>query len=194
MRTALPILFVAFGAGCSATALELEAPTSTLETASATERLAPLTPFTPPVPAGCASAADYDGCFAFDGATPLEVVAHLPATLADGAVVTARFHRIDRDDAPAEPAQKRVLVAENVQFRVPADDTRRDVRLYFQVFAGRYQIELGVDAHGGGTAGTQLRGWSATSDDAPVREQADAAIVEVAVAPVSTSLLLALPQ
>lgn len=146
---------------------------------------APLVPFDPPTPLGCAGAAAYDGCFAFDHATPFKLTLGLPETTKKGSVVIVRFHR-DGDSAST-------LVANQVEFRVQA---RAELNLYFQVFPGAYAIEAGVDLDGDGDAfgKSDATGWSAVSADRAVTQQASAALVDVADTPVSTAFALTLPQ
>ena len=186
MRLVGWILLAAFGAGCSAGAQDTQTTPSNLASATVNDGRAPLVPFDPPTPRGCAGAAAYDGCFAFDNATPLAVHLTLPETTKKGAIAILRFH-------PAAPTASRPLVANQVEFRVLA---RNELHLYFQVYPGSYQIEAGVDSDDDGDAfgPNDATGWSSATVESAVTDQTSAALVDVADTPVSTSFALALPH
>ena len=185
MRLTGMLVLAALGAGCTASTQDAQSVPGVLASANVNDGRAPLVPFDPPTPLGCAGAAAYDGCFAFDNATPLAVAIALPETAKKGALAIVRFHRIG--DAT------KTLVANQVEFRVPA---RAELHLYFQVFAGSYRIEAGVDCDDDGDAfgPHDATGWSSVVTESAVTDQGAAAIVDVADAPVATSFALALPQ
>ena len=189
MRIVGSILLAAFGAGCSAGVQGAESVPDVAATTDVNKERAPLVPFDPPTPLGCAGAAAYDGCFAFDHATPLAVTIVVPESTKKGALAVVRFHPVTGDATNTAKA----LVANQVEFRVPA---RAELHLYFQVFPGSYAIEAGVDSDDDGDAfgAHDASGWSSVAVESAVTDQSAAAIVEVADAAVSTSFSLALPQ
>lgn len=188
MRARSTLLFslLACGAGgCgSSSSAPADAPSPNETLASATiPGHAPVSPFVPPAPAGCAGATAYDLCFAFHDATPLAVVVQLPDAARPQAIAVVHFHRDD------DTRDKRVL--DGIKF--PVSDAKRELRLYFQVYPGSYRIEVGVDADGDGDpeGPGDLVGWSSESVAAPIIDEADAALVDVASSPIEASLALA---
>ena len=171
--------------GCSSSSAPADTPAAPgEELASATiSGHAPVSPFVPPQPAGCAAATAYDLCFAFEGATPLAVVIELPAAAHPKAIAAVHFHREDGTH------DGRVL--EGVKF--PISDAKSELRLYFQVYPGSYRIEVAVDADGDGDpeGPVDLVGWSSESVSAPIVDEAAAALVDVAASPIEATFALA---
>lgn len=187
VRSASCFSFVALASfastACSSSA-PAAAPADDETLASATlEGHAPVSPFVPPQPAGCAAATAYDLCFAFHDATPLAVAVQLSEPAQPGAIAVVHFHRHDQTN------DKRVL--DGVKFSVRA--ATRELRLYFQVYPGSYRIEVGVDADGDGDpeGAGDLVGWSSASAAAPTVDEAGASLVDVASSPIETSFALA---
>ena len=170
--------------GCSSSAPSDTSTPSDEKLASATiAGHAPVSPFVPPQPAGCVAATAYDLCFAFEGATPLAVVIELPEAAHPQAIAVVHFHRDDQTQ------DRRVL--DGVKF--PISDAKRELRLYFQVYPGSYRIEVGVDVDGDGNpeGPGDLVGWSSENVDAPIVDEAAAALVDVAASPIEASFALA---
>jgi hypothetical protein len=172
--------------GCSSSAEPAAAAPpngDTLASAAITPGHAPVSPFAPPAIAGCAGATAYDLCFAWDGATPLAVVVQLPEAARPQAIASVHFRR---DDGVND---KRVL--DGVKF--PIAGAKRELHLYFQVYPGSYRIEVSVDTDGDGNpeGPGDLVGWSSESREQPVLDEARAALVDVATAPIEASFALA---
>lgn len=156
------------------------APEQTLSSGAVDAR-APVSAFVPPTPRGCAAAAAYDVCFAFDGATPLAIRATLPPGARTRTVGVVRFHRAS--------GKRDHLQLDQLRFEV---GDARELRLYFQVYPDAYRIQVGVDADGDGNpeGPADLVGWSATSPEVAALDETEAAIVEVADLPIETAFRL----
>jgi hypothetical protein len=178
MRIAVTLSLIGI-AGCGSTTPA--APERALASGTVEDARAPVSAFVPPTPPGCAGAAAYDACFAFEGATPLAVRVALPPEARANAVGVVRFHRAS--------AVRTHLELNQMKFKV--GDTR-ELRLYFQVYPDAYRIEVGVDADGDGDPDgrADLVGWSAMSPDVAVIDETEAAIVDVGEAPVETAFRL----
>jgi hypothetical protein len=178
----MTLVIATIGAGCSAQSSTDAPADETLASATVNDGHAPVSPFVPPTPAGCAGATAYDLCFAFDKATPLAVNITLPESAASHAVGVVRFHRVSgAADAP---------VAEHVEFTF---GEKRDLRLYFQVYPGAYRISVGIDADGDGNPDgpRDAIGWSSSTPGQAVVDEASAAVVDVGSDPIETSFALA---
>lgn len=147
----------------------------------AVEARAPVSAFVPPTPRGCAGAAAYDVCFAFDGATPLAVRVALPPGSRTRTLGVVRFHRVSGAREHLELDQLRFEVRDALE-----------LRLYFQVYPDAYRIEVGVDADGDGDPDgpSDLVGWSASSPEVAALDETAAAIVEVGALPIETAFRL----
>jgi len=178
------LLFTLFAMGCGSSSAPPDGPSENPTLASATiPGHAPVSPFVPPAPAGCAGATAYDLCFAFEGATPLAVVVQLPEAARPQAIAVVHFRRDD------DTQDKRVL--DGVKF--PVSDAKRELHLYFQVYPGSYRIEVGVDADGDGNpeGPGDLVGWSSDGGARAIVDEADSALVDVASAPIEATFALA---
>jgi hypothetical protein len=150
------------GSGSDAASSSSSSPPA-LASAAAADR-APLEPFTPPSPRGCAAAGAYDFCFAFDTGTPLAVHVALPRAASAGAPAVVRFARV------VAGVPKRNL--DEVKFTLERGGD--ELVLYFQVDPAEYRVGFGF-----GEGADEVFGWSP--------------IVEVGAAPVATRFTLDAP-
>jgi hypothetical protein len=183
MRAAVTLCVLAIVAGCGGSSSD--EPVEHVDGAPIGGARAPIAAFTPPSPQGCVAARDYDACFAITDATPLEVRVLHPGAPRPDAVAFVRFRRVA---GPPDP-----LDLDRMKFTVRGGS---ELRLYFQVRPGAYLIEVGVDADGDGDpeGAADPFGWSSTSPDLPVSDEAAAAVVEVETTPVATAFTLAARQ
>jgi hypothetical protein len=119
---------LAIGCGGARTATTTDADAGAQPSASA-----PVATFTPPSPRGCAGAAAYDYCFAFDGATPLAVRLELARATGESAVGAVRFRA-----TAGSPA----AVLDSVTFALAKG--RAELVYYFEVYPATYTVEVEV--------------------------------------------------